>query len=26
LAGTAIYEQLQGLGMARPFEELVALD
>jgi AAA domain len=26
LAGTGIYEQLQGLGMARPFEELVALD
>lgn len=26
LAGTDIYTQLQGLGMARPFEELVALD
>lgn len=26
LAGTSIYEQLHNLGMARPFEELVALD
>lgn len=26
LAGTDIYTQLQGFGMARPFEELVALD
>lgn len=26
LAGTSIYEQLHGLGMARPFEELVTLD
>lgn len=26
LAGTSVYEQLCDLGMARPFEELVALD
>ena len=26
LAGTSVYEQLHSLGMARPFEELVALD
>ena len=26
LAGTSIYTQLHGLGMARPFEDLVALD
>lgn len=26
LSGTSIYEQLHALGMARPFEELVAID
>jgi hypothetical protein len=26
LAGTSIYEQLHGLGMARPFEEVVKVD